>query len=372
MSLETKQKLIGSALVVGGCGFLGGHLVRELLTDPACTSVTVMSRMPFRNQFDGVDYVPGDVTVVDDVERVLAKVKPNVIFNTASPIAYRDYEYSAENFTVNVDGNKNLLSAARAIGSVRAYVYTSSGPIIAGDGVGYDHADETVPTLAVTKKGDPYHVAKALGDQLVLDANDPEGIRTACIRPTAMYGEGDRQMVGNMLEVLKDGQTNVWMGYNDIEMDVVYVGHVARAEVLAAKGLLAGITDPNAPKVDGEAFNITDDKPSPPWTFFRMIWEAAGDKTPLSSVYMLPPWLVFFMIFVAEWWTWIFSLGRHRPKLLVKERMDFILYTRTYSIKKARERLGFTPWMDQRTAVQQSVDWVLKGQSHSPIVTKLE
>ena len=60
------------------------------------------------------------------------------------------------------------------------------------------------------------------------------------------------------------------------------------------------------------------------------------------------------------------------PKLLVKERMDFILYTRTYSIKKARERLGFTPWMDQRTAVQQSVDWVLKGQSHSPIVTKLE
>jgi sterol-4alpha-carboxylate 3-dehydrogenase (decarboxylating) len=30
-------------------------------------------------------------------------------------------------------------------------------------------------------------------------------------------------------------------------MDVVYVGHVARAEVLAAKGLLAGITDPTAP-----------------------------------------------------------------------------------------------------------------------------
>ena len=139
----------------------------------------------------------------------MAKVKPDVVFNMASPIAYRDYQYSAKNFTVNVDGNRNLLSAARAIASVRAYVYTSSGPIIAGDGVGYDHADETVPTLAITRKGDPYHVAKAHGDQLVLDANDPKGMRTACIRPTAMYGEGDRQVVGNMLQVLKDGQTNV-------------------------------------------------------------------------------------------------------------------------------------------------------------------
>ena len=161
------------------------------------------------------------------------------------------------------------------------------------------------------------------------------------------------------------------MGYNDIEMDVVYVGHVVRAEVLAAKGLLAGIGNPHPPKVDGEAFNITDDKPSPPWTFFRMIWEAAGDKTPLSSVYMIPPWLVLFMIFVAESWTWVFSFGRHRPKLLVKERMDFILYTRTYSIKKARDRLGFEPWMDQKTAVQRSVDWHLKGESHSPVVTKM-
>jgi sterol-4alpha-carboxylate 3-dehydrogenase (decarboxylating) len=363
---------LGSVLVIGGCGFLGSHIVKELLTDPSCTSIFVMSRNPSHNRFDNVTYVAGDITNPADVQRMVKEAKPNVIFNTASPIAYLDYEFAPANFTVNVDGNKNLLEAAYSVGTVRAYIYTSSGPIIAGGGAAYDHADETYPTLATTKKGDPYHVAKALGDQLVLEANKRNGIRTACIRPTAMYGEGDRQMVGNMIEVLKDGQTNVWMGYNDIEMDVVYVGHVARAEVLAAKGLLAGITDPNAPKVDGEAFNITDDNPSPPWTFFRLIWEAAGDKTPLSSVWMIPPWLVFFMIFVAEWWAWIFTLGKHRPKLLIKERMEFILYTRTYSIKKARERLGFRPWVDQAAAVQRSVEWHLKGQTHSPVVTKME
>ncbi len=49
------------------------------------------------------------------------------------------------------------------------------------------------------KKGDPYHVAKALGDKLVLDANGKNGIRTCTIRPTALYGEGDGQMVSYFL-----------------------------------------------------------------------------------------------------------------------------------------------------------------------------
>jgi sterol-4alpha-carboxylate 3-dehydrogenase (decarboxylating) len=366
---------LGSALVVGGCGFLGHHIVRELLADPSCTSVSVMSREPFKNRFDNVNYLPGDITSPADVQRIVNQVKPNIIFNTASPVAYIDHEHAPEYFTVNVDGNRNLLSAAKGVGTVRAYVYTSSGPIIAGGGAAYDHADETHPTLATLKKGDPYHLAKALGDKLVLEANDRNGIRTACIRPTAMYGEGDRQMIGNTLNVLKDGQTNVWLGYNDIEMDVVYIGHVARAEILAAKGLLRGITDPDAPKVDGESFNITDDHPYPPWTFFRMIWTSAGDKTPLSSVWMIPPWFVIFMTNFAEWFTWAFSWGKLRPKLLIKERMEFVLYTRTYSIKKIRERLGFEPWKSQpwnntEEAVKASVEWYLKEQSYSPVVEK--
>jgi sterol-4alpha-carboxylate 3-dehydrogenase (decarboxylating) len=67
-----------------------------------------------------------------------------------------DHEHAPEYFTINVDGNKNLLAAAAAVGTVKAYVYTSSGPIIAGSGGSYDHADETHPTLAVIRKGDPY------------------------------------------------------------------------------------------------------------------------------------------------------------------------------------------------------------------------
>ncbi|KAG9230721.1 hypothetical protein BJ875DRAFT_431120 [Amylocarpus encephaloides] len=338
---------LGTVLVVGGCGFLGHHVVKFLLAEPTCTAVVVMSRSPFQNRFEGVTHHIGDITKLSHVKHVISQVKPKVIIDTASPHAYSDHEHAHDNFTVNVDGVQHLLDVAAKVGTVKAFVYTSSGPIIAGSGGGYDHADETTPTLAVTKKGDPYHVAKALGDKLTLEANGKNaGILTACIRPTALYGEGDTQMVGPVIKVIEDGQTNIWMGYNDVHMDVVYVGHVAKAEVLAALGLLRRHVDKTAPKIDGEAFNITDDETCPPWTFFRKYWMLAGDKTSLSGVWMIPPFVVLLMANAAEWFTWATSMGKARPKILKLERMEFVLFTRTYNINKARTLLGFQPWLD--------------------------
>lgn len=333
-----------------------------------------MCRSPFKNKFDNVNYYIGDITKRNHCRHVVQQVKPNVIFNTASPHAYKDHEHVPEIFKVNVEGNLNLLQAAYNVGIVKAYVYTSSGPIIAGSGGGYDHADETHPTLVVPqmKKGDPYHVAKALGDKIVLEANGKNGILTCTIRPTALYGEGDGQMVGPVIKALEDGQTGIWTGYNDIEMDVVYVGHVAAAEVLAAKGLLTEIHDPKAPKISGEAFNITDDQSSPPLTFFRKYWALAGDETPLSSVWYIHPTLVLIMAHIAEWIVWATTWGKLRPESLILERMEFVLYTRTYSVKKARERLGFKPWEGQPYASQDealkgAVEWYLRPENHGPV-----
>jgi sterol-4alpha-carboxylate 3-dehydrogenase (decarboxylating) len=376
-TLETQDFMgphLGTVLVVGGCGFLGHHVVKFLLEEPTCTSVAVMSRRPTKNHFKGVTYHIGDITNIEQVRLILEQVKPNVIINTASPHAYIDHCLVAATFKVNIDGNQNLLEVAAEVGTVRAFVYTSSGPIIAGSGAGYDHADESYPTLAVpvVRQGDPYHVAKAIGDKLVLEANRKNDIRTCTIRPTALYGEGDFQNVVPTMQALEDGNHKVWMGYNDIFMDVVYVGHVARLEVLAAKGLLAGMYDPTAPNIDGEAFNITDDQPSHPLTFFRKYWALAGDTTPISSIWYIHPQIVLFLANSAEFITWAMSWGNKRPKLLIKERMEFILYTRTYSIKKARERLGFKPWekqpyANQDEAIKGSVEWFLSPENHGPV-----
>ena len=372
MAAKNPTTELGSVAVVGGCGFLGHHIVKQLLDDPTVTAITVMSRTPTKNRFTDprITYLPGDITRRSDVDAFLASASPppKVVINTASPVAYLDHLHAPDYERVNVIGNDNLLRASQALGTVRAYVYTSSGPIIAGSGGKYDQADETVPTLAQTCKsggsgvGDPYHLAKAQGDALVLGANDPfspSGIRTATIRPTAMYGEGDQQMIRNLLDVYRTKQHTVWLGDNTALMDSVYVGSVARAHILAARGLLAGIEDADAPKVHGEAFNITDDAPLEPWSFFRLFWIEMGDTTPLSKVWSLPNAVALAMADVAEWWVWTFSLGNYRPKVLIKERIEFLVCTRTYSVKKARERLGYEPMLSMSEAVRRAVKWAV-------------
>jgi hypothetical protein len=171
-----EEPWLGTVLVIGGCGFLGHHVVKFLLAEPTCTAVAVMSRSPFKNRFDGVSYHIGDITIPEHVKHVVHQVRPNVIINTASPHAYIDHEHAIDNFTVNVNGTQSLLDEAVNVGTVKAFVYTSSGPIIGGRGGAYDHADETFPTLAGSRTGDPYHIAKAQGEKITLDANGKNGM----------------------------------------------------------------------------------------------------------------------------------------------------------------------------------------------------
>jgi sterol-4alpha-carboxylate 3-dehydrogenase (decarboxylating) len=304
-----------------------------------------------------VAYHSGDITSFVDVKKFLGQLKPNVVINTASPVAYIDHVHTPDYEKVNMDDNKNLLAACKAVGTVQAYVCTSSGPIFAGAGGAYDPADESYPTLVMLEgAGDPYHLAKAQGDALVLAANDasPGGIRTAIIRPTAMYGEVDQQMVHNLLEVYSRSGQIVWPGDNTALVDSVHVGSMANAHLLAAHGLLARVLDPISQEVDGEAFNITDDAPLQPWNFLRLFWIEMGHTTPLSKVWIIPSWVALLMSEIAEWWTWIFSFGRHRPKLLIKEGIEFLVYMRAYNIGKARERLRYNPKISMRAAVRRA------------------
>jgi hypothetical protein len=98
-SLHSKVQ-IGSALVIGGCGFLGHHVVKTLLAEPTCTSVAVMSRSPFQRRLPNVTYHVGDITKAEHVDNLIDQIKPNVIINTASPHAYIDHEHAYQYFTV--------------------------------------------------------------------------------------------------------------------------------------------------------------------------------------------------------------------------------------------------------------------------------
>lgn len=149
------------------------------------------------------------------------------------------------------------------------------------------------------------------------------------------------------------------MGDNTNLYDSIYVDDAALAHLMAAKALLRDKT--SGPKVEGEAFFITDDNPMPFWDFQRKIWAAAGDKTPLTKVIIIPAWVGILMATVVENMFWIFTLGQKLPpKTMRRNVLRYTFTNRTFSIKKAQERLGYKPLVDTDVGIQRGVKWALE------------
>ena len=180
-----------------------------------------------------------------------------------------------------------------------------------------------------------------------------------------MYGDRDNQLIPGVLKALKDKRQHIQIGDNSNEFDFCSATNAAAAHLLIAKALLVGYQDPKTPKVDGEAFFITDGKPMPFWTFSRKVWAAAGDHTPLDQVKVVPGWFVLGLAITVEWLYWIFSAGHKTPKMLRSHTIRHVTEPRTFSIDKARSRLGYKPADTMEDSIRKGVEWCLKQDSGS-------
>src|SRR5436853_4917023 len=129
-------------------------------------------------------------------------------------------------------------------------------------------------------------LAQAYAESAVLSANrQRSNFLTCAIRPAAIFGEGDVQILPKMLTAFRKGQTKFQIGSNDNLFDFTYVQNIAHGHLLAVNALLKTYkmlptVPPNSERVDGEAFVITNGQPVYFWDFPRAVWREAGDTLP--------------------------------------------------------------------------------------------
>lgn len=152
---QTKKSL-GNVLIIGGCGFLGSHIVTLLLESYTC-AVSVLDLTTTRNRHAGATYYDGDITSLDSLMSVLAKAKPNVVIHTASPNlmgASKELYYK-----VNVEGTKCVIEACQKSG-IKALVYTSSASVISDNASDLINADERWPVIPAVSQTEYYSQTK--------------------------------------------------------------------------------------------------------------------------------------------------------------------------------------------------------------------
>ncbi|MFA5058551.1 MAG: NAD-dependent epimerase/dehydratase family protein [Opitutaceae bacterium] len=282
---------LGPALVTGGTGFLGRHLVERLLAQGR--AVTVLARRPAPDlEKPGVRFVAADLADADAVAAACAGVE--TVFHVAARVGvwgrYDDY------FHANVLGTRAVLDGCRIHG-VHRLVYTST-PSVVYNGRDLAGADESLPLTTACPAA--YPLTKAIAEREVLAANSPE-LRTVALRPHLIWGADDPHLVPRLLARAQSGRLRI-VGSGRNRVDLVHVHNAVDAHLLAELalgGFVAGVAccervepagpgpqsisetkDPGstspATSAAGKAYFITNGEPVVLWEWINGLLRALG------------------------------------------------------------------------------------------------
>lgn len=259
-------------LITGGAGFLGKRIISEVRELGASRGCTVFVRnvdlLPSESADESIVGDISDPDVLDGVARGI-----DVVVHSAAMIDWGNTPRSRV-FEVNLDGTRNVISAAKRHG-VRAVLYTGTMDVVM-DGGPLRDIDESQPYP--TRFLDAYSESKALAEQAVVEAND-DRLRSVVLRACGMYGEGDPYHMENVLSAVRDGKLTFRIGAPDTVFEHVYVGNVAYAHALAAFAL----ADDQAPTITGRRYFVTDQPAENFFEFMRAFVEGLGHDFPSSS-----------------------------------------------------------------------------------------
>lgn len=235
-------------LVTGGAGFIGSHIVAELVHRGERVRVLDNFSTGKEDNLDTVsqdiELIHGDLRDLETVRRAVSGVD-YVLHQGALPSVIRSVDDPLTSNACNVVGTLNLLIAARDAG-VRRVVYASSSSVYGDSPILPKHED-----MRPSPKS-PYAVSKLAGEHYCQVFTEVYGLETVCLRyfnvfgprqdPTSQYAA----VIPLFITALLHGEPPVVHGDGLQSRDFTYVTNNVQANLLAT----------TVPGIAGQVFNI--------------------------------------------------------------------------------------------------------------------
>jgi UDP-glucose 4-epimerase len=227
------------ALVTGGAGFIGSHLVERLLRDGL--QVTVLDNLSTGKRTNlppEADLVLGDVRDIAIVTAVVSGV--DIVFHLAARVSIRaSVEHFWEDAETNLVGTLNVLRACVSR-KAKKLVYASSMAV-------YADAPQPVPVSEdyATAPASPYGVSKLASERYAMLVAAQSGFDVVALRYFNTYGP--RQtftpyvgVITIFIQRLLRGEPPVIFGDGEQCRDFVHVGDIVDASVRAMTSNVSG------------------------------------------------------------------------------------------------------------------------------------
>jgi len=317
------------ALVTGATGFTGGHLARTL----AATGVSVRALVRDLNDARelnaaGIELAVGDLRDRGALDSAAAGV--DVVYHIAA--IYRQAGVSKETYrAVNATAVGDVIEAA-ARGGARRVVHCSTVGVH-GD-IEHPPANEDAPI----RPGDIYQVTKLEGEQVAREAAKRLGIEVVIVRPSGIYGPGDRRLLKLFRGVVR-GRLPI-LGSGEIYYHLTYIDDLVSGFRQAGEH----------PKAANRTFILAGPEVTTLNKVVGLIAQVGGVKPPRLHLPVWPFWIAGAICEAV-----CVPFGIEPP--IYRRRVDFYTKSRAFDITRARQEISYDPKIGLRDGIGRTLEW---------------
>lgn len=257
------------ALVTGGAGFIGSHIVDALIRRRIKTYVIDdLSTGNRKNLNPNAHFTKLSVTN-PQFEKCVSRIKPDIIFHLAAQVNLRHSVVDPPNDArINIFGTLKLAHLAAKIG-VKKIIYSSTGGPMYPEDAKIPYS-EKIPPQPIS----PYGISKRTGEMYLNYMYHVHGVPYVALRYANVYGprqnaKGEAGVVSIFSNAMISGKPVTIFGTGKQTRDFVYVDDVVRANMFAMNKSVCG------------EFNIGTGKQSSVLTIFNKIKKITGYKMPV-------------------------------------------------------------------------------------------
>lgn len=220
-------------LVTGGCGFIGSHIVEELLIRNYEVAVVDNLSTGSINNIDvnKLEFFECDINELK-FQEIVSGFKPNYIIHQAAQVSVADsIKNMIKDMELNIKGSLNVIEAAKR-NNIKKIVFASSAAVYG------EPQYLPIDTNHLTQPLSPYGLSKLTVEGYLKIAKRLYGIDYTVLRYSNVYGprqdaKGEGGVVAIFTDKLVSGQIPVVFGDGEQTRDFVFVKNVAEANVQA-------------------------------------------------------------------------------------------------------------------------------------------